>query len=110
MKNLTRKVRRLGVLTGGGDVPGLNAAIKAIVYRAHGLQIDIAGLRAGWEGITFLDRSRSTEDLTFRADVDRTWLNGYVMPLNRRNTHAIERAGGTVLGSTRTNPANVKVA
>ena len=71
---LSSKVKRLGVLTGGGDVPGLNAAIKAIVYRAYGLDIAVAGLRAGWEGIAYLDRSRSIEEQTFRAEDDRTWL------------------------------------
>ena len=46
-------IRTLGVLTGGGDVPGLNAAIKALVYRAERVGICVTGLRAGWEGITY---------------------------------------------------------
>src|SRR5690349_17135215 len=68
---ITNPVRKLGVLTGGGDVPGLNAAIKAVVYRAQSLGIEVLGLRAGWEGITFLDRSRSPAELTYNADDDR---------------------------------------
>jgi 6-phosphofructokinase 1 len=103
------RIRRLGVLTGGGDVPGLNAAIKAIVYRADPLGIEVVGLRAGWEGITFLDRSQPKEALIFREDDERTWDSGYLMPLNRRNTRAIDRVGGTILQSTRSNPANVRV-
>jgi len=102
------RTRRLGVLTGGGDVPGLNAAIKAIVYRAEPLGIEVVGLRAGWEGLTFLDRTRGIDGLTFSTDRPESWASGYLMPLNRLNTRTIDRAGGTVLGSTRTNPAKVK--
>jgi 6-phosphofructokinase 1 len=102
-------IRRLGILTGGGDVPGLNAAIKAIVYRAEPLGIEIMGLRAGWEGIMFLDRGRPRQELIFREEDEGTWDSGYLMPLNRRNTRAIDRAGGTILQSTRSNPANVRV-
>ncbi|HEX9987002.1 MAG TPA: 6-phosphofructokinase [Chloroflexia bacterium] len=104
------KVRRLGVLTGGGDVPGLNAAIKAIAYRAESLGIEVLGLRAGWQGITFLDRARGKDALTFRMEEECTWEHGYLLPLNRLDTRTIDRAGGTVLQSTRTNPARVKVA
>lgn len=103
-------IRRLGVLTGGGDVPGLNAAIKAIAYRAEPLGIEVVGLRFGWEGITYLDRSRSQDELTFRRDNETSWSGGYLLPLDRRNTRTIDRSGGTILGSTRTNPARVKVA
>jgi 6-phosphofructokinase len=109
-KQLSTSVRSLGVLTGGGDVPGLNAAIKALVYRAEGLGIRVLGLREGWAGITYLDRSRSYEQLLFHADDPTTWRSNYVMPLNRLNTRAIDRQGGTILQSTRTNPAKVKVS
>ena len=61
-------VRSIGVLTGGGDVPGLNAAIKALVYRAEPERIRVTGLRSGWEGITFLDRSRGKEHLIFSSE------------------------------------------
>lgn len=107
---LSRPVRALGVLTGGGDVPGLNAAIKALVYRGTTMGVSVLGLRAGWEGITFLDRSRSRDELIFRADQPETWKTGYLMPLDRINTRNIDREGGTILHSTRTNPAKVKVA
>jgi 6-phosphofructokinase 1 len=108
-KLVSDPITRLGVLTGGGDVPGLNAAIKAIVYRAHSMNIEVLGIRKGWEGITFLDRGRSIRELTFRPDDDTTWSLGYLRPLDRANTRTIERAGGTILQSTRTNPARVKV-
>jgi len=102
-------IRSLGVLTGGGDVPGLNAAIKALVYRAETLGIRIMGLRAGWEGITYLDRSRGRDALIFRPEVADTWQSSYLMPLTRLNTRTIDRQGGTILRSTRTNPARVRV-
>jgi 6-phosphofructokinase len=102
-------IRSFGVLTGGGDVPGLNAAIKALVYRAEPLGIQITGLRAGWEGITYLDRSRGRDGLVFRSDDPGTWQHNYLMPLNKLNTRTIDRQGGTILQSTRTNPARVRV-
>lgn len=106
---LTKPVRALGVLTGGGDVPGLNAAIKALVYRAQEMGVSITGLRAGWEGITFLDRAHSREELIFNPNHPQTWENNYLMPLNRLNTRTIDRMGGTILQSTRTNPAHMRV-
>src|SRR6185437_11121682 len=108
-KQLSSKIRSLGVLTGGGDVPGLNAAIKALVYRAEPLGIRVMGLREGWAGITYLDRSRGYDQLLFSSDEPGTWRTNYLMPLNRLNTRTIDRQGGTILQSTRTNPARAKV-
>lgn len=108
-QHTTSPIRALGVLTGGGDVPGLNAAIKAVTYRAETMNISIIGLRAGWEGITYLDRSRKREALIFRPLDPETWQGSYLMPLNRLNTRTIDRQGGTILQSTRTNPARTKV-
>ncbi len=105
----TSPIRTLGVLTGGGDVPGLNTAIKALVYRAEPMGIHVTGLRAGWEGITYLDRARGREGLIFRLDQPSTWQGSYLMPLTRMNTRTIDRQGGTILQSTRTNPANMRV-
>src|SRR6187551_1781001 len=44
--------RRIGILTGGGDVPGLNSVIKSVVYRATDLGYEVLGIRRGWEGLT----------------------------------------------------------
>ncbi len=107
--SVSSPIRSLGVLTGGGDVPGLNVAIKALVYRAETMGIRVMGLRAGWEGITFLDRARGQDALIFREDDANTWKNGYLMPLTRLNTRNIDRQGGTILQSSRTNPANMSV-
>jgi len=105
---ISKPVRALGVLTGGGDVPGLNPAIKAVVYRAETMDIRVVGLRAGWEGITYLDRSRNRDSLIFRPEEPGTWKGSYLMPLTRLNTRSIDREGGTILQSTRTNPARVR--
>ncbi|GHO74143.1 6-phosphofructokinase [Ktedonobacter sp. SOSP1-85] len=103
-------VRSLGVLTGGGDVPGLNVAIKALVYRAEPLGIRVVGIRAGWEGITFLNRSLDKSEIIFREDDRSSWKNGYIMPLSRLNTRDIDRLGGTILHSTRYSPLGTRVA
>ncbi len=106
---LLNPIRSLGVLTGGGDVPGLNAAIKALVYRAEPMGIRVVGLRAGWKGISYLDRSRGIESLIFDEHAPLTWENNYLVPLDRLNTRTIDRQGGTILQSSRTNPAHVRV-
>jgi 6-phosphofructokinase 1 len=91
-------IRRIGILTGGGDVPGLNSVIKGVVYRATemGPEVEVIGFRRGWEGLTNLNLSdpRSRED--------------YVKPLTRANTRTIDRSGGTWLHTSRVNPAQMK--
>lgn len=83
--------KRIGILTGGGDVPGLNPVIKSTVYRASEIGWDVVGIRRGWEGLTNLN-------LVDGADAR------YVRPLTRENTRTIDRTGGTVLHTSRTNP------
>jgi ATP-dependent phosphofructokinase / diphosphate-dependent phosphofructokinase len=89
--------RRIGILTGGGDVPGLNSVIKSVVYRATDLGYEVLGIRRGWEGLTHQRRS---------ADLDPD----YVRILDRINTRTIDRTGGTVLHSSRTNPRKMRAA
>lgn len=97
--------KRIGILTGGGDVPGLNSVIKSAVYRGGELGFEVIGIRRGWEGLTHLDpRSRAAEDATALGSREK-----YVMPLNRANTRTIDRTGGTFLHSSRTNPSKMKV-
>ncbi len=107
---ISKPISSIGVLTGGGDVPGLNVAIKALVYRAENMGIRVMGLRAGWEGITYLDRARGLDALIFRDEDPATWKSSYLMPLERLNTRNIDRQGGTILQSSRTNPANTRVS
>jgi ATP-dependent phosphofructokinase / diphosphate-dependent phosphofructokinase len=87
--------KRIGILTGGGDVPGLNSVIKTVAYRSSENDIEVVGLRRGWEALTNLN----LEDPNSRRR--------YVMALDRENTRTIDRRGGTVLHSSRTNPAKM---
>ena len=52
--------RRIGILTGGGDVPGLNAVIKSVVYRGAELGCEVTGIRRGWEGLTHVNLNDQT--------------------------------------------------
>jgi ATP-dependent phosphofructokinase / diphosphate-dependent phosphofructokinase len=88
--------KRTGILTGGGDVPGLNSVIKFVVYRGAELGCEVIGIRRGWEGLTHLDLN----DPVSKAQ--------YILPLNRENTRTIDRTGGTFLHSSRTNPTQMK--
>jgi len=89
------RIRRIGVLTGGGDVPGLNSVIKSLVYRSTELGYAVLGIRRGWEGLTHQRPG---------AELDPA----YVMPLDRINTRTIDRTGGTVLHTSRTNPRRTR--
>jgi len=89
-------VKRIGLLTGGGDVPGLNSVIKSATYRSSENDIEILGLRRGWEALTHLN----ADDPASRAH--------YVTQLTRENTRTIDRHGGTVLHTSRTNPAKIR--
>jgi 6-phosphofructokinase 1 len=88
--------KRIGILTGGGDVPGLNAVIKSVTYRARDNQIDVLGLRRGWEALTHLDVG------------DPASTERYVVSLDKENTRTIDRHGGTMLHSSRTNPSKMQ--
>lgn len=90
-----RDTDKIGVLTGGGDVPGLNSVIKSVVYRASEMGHSVTGIRKGWEGLTHLDWAQEDDPR-------------YARPLTRENTRAIDRTGGTVLHTSRTNPLRVK--
>ncbi len=88
--------KRIGILTGGGDVPGLNSVIKTVTYRSSENDIEVVGLRRGWEGLTHLNLD------------DPASKRRYVIPLDRENTRTIDRHGGTVLHSSRTNPSKMQ--
>jgi ATP-dependent phosphofructokinase / diphosphate-dependent phosphofructokinase len=87
--------KRIGILTGGGDVPGLNSVIKEVTYRATENCCEVIGIRRGWEGLTHLNI----------AD-ERSRIH-YILPLTRENTRTIDRYGGTILHSSRTNPSKM---
>ena len=90
------KRRRIGILTGGGDVPGLNSVIKSVVYRGWENGVEVVGVRKGFEGLTHVD----LDDPQSRAR--------YVIELNRENTRTIDRFGGTILHSSRVGPSKVR--
>jgi len=87
--------RRIGILTGGGDVPGLNSVIKSVVYRSTELGYEVLGIRRGWQGLTHLRRG---------SDLDRD----HAVPLDQANTRTIDRTGGTMTHTSRTKPARMK--
>lgn len=90
---------RIAVLTGGGDVPGLNPAIKAIVNRAMDNGYEVFGVRRGWAGLLEYDLAREPRD---------NW--NFVAPLDRGAVRRIDRTGGTFLHTSRTNPGRVKAS
>ena len=85
---------KIGILTGGGDVPGLNPVIKSVVYRGSEMGGEVIGIRRGWEGLTHMNPA---------DEVD----SKYIRRLTRENTRTIDRSGGTVLHTSRTNPRRV---
>jgi 6-phosphofructokinase len=93
--------RRIGILTGGGDVPGLNSVIKSVVYNATEIGCDVIGIRRGWQGLTHMKRA---DTLAPAGRLD----NDFIRPLDRSNTRAIDRTGGTVLHTSRTNPSKMR--
>ena len=88
---------RIGVLTGGGDVPGLNPCIKAIVYRAVDEGYEVLGIRRGWAGLLYYN----PDDPTSHGEC--------IMPLDKARVRTIDRTGGTFLHTSRTNPSRVAI-
>ena len=89
---------RIGILTGGGDVPGLNPCIKAVVNRVAGDGHEVIGLRRGWGGLTSID-----------PDDPQTVEDNAVL-LTPNLVRTVDRTGGTFLHTSRTNPAKMKAS
>jgi len=87
---------RIGILTGGGDVPGLNPCIKAVVNRAEDAGMEVIGIRNGWGGL-----------LNYNPDEPADGAS-CVEPLTKADVRTIDRYGGTHLHTSRTNPAKVR--
>jgi ATP-dependent phosphofructokinase / diphosphate-dependent phosphofructokinase len=87
---------RIGILTGGGDVPGLNPCIKAVVNRAIDAGMEVVGLRRGWGSLL----NYNPDDPSDRAE--------WIQPLSQADVRTIDRYGGTHLHTSRTNPGRVK--
>lgn len=87
---------KIGILTGGGDVPGLNPCIKAVVNRAVEEGHTVMGIRRGWGGL-----------LNFNPD-DPEGNKKWLMTLDKKAVRTVDRTGGTFLHTSRTNPGKVK--
>ncbi|RIK56315.1 MAG: phosphofructokinase [Chloroflexi bacterium] len=87
---------RIGILTGGGDVPGLNPCIKAVVYRAVDEGHEVVGIRRGWGGLLELNTD------------DQESIAHNTIRLDKNVVRTIDRTGGTFLHTSRTNPGKVR--
>ncbi|HSN57504.1 MAG TPA: ATP-dependent 6-phosphofructokinase [Candidatus Sulfomarinibacteraceae bacterium] len=94
MANLKKRKGTIGILTGGGDVPGLNPAIRAVTVRALREGYRVLGIRRGWAGLIDLDR-------------DDKGPYELVMDLTEEVVNKVGRTGGTFLHTSRTRPSHV---
>jgi 6-phosphofructokinase 1 len=91
-----KRKSRIAILTGGGDVPGLNPCIKTLVYRAASEGIQVLGIRRGWAGLlAYSPDTPDTPDLSFKC----------YQELTAPEVRTIDRSGGTYLHTSRTNPS-----
>jgi len=98
MANIKTKSGVIGILTGGGDVPGLNPAIRAVTVRALREGYRVIGLRRGWAGLIDTIRDEKADN-----------SNNYQV-LTEEIVNRAGRTGGTFLHSSRTRPSSVKKA
>jgi 6-phosphofructokinase 1 len=87
---------KIGILTGGGDVPGLNPCIKVMVHRAIDAGHEVVGIRRGWAGLLYYDLGGPVQQPE------------WIIPLNKNTVRTIDRFGGTFLHTSRTNPSKVR--
>ena len=78
-------IKRVGILTGGGDCPGLNPTIRGVVYRAQDYDYEVYGIQEGWKGL----------------------IKGEINPLTLSEVEEIIDLGGTILGTSRLNPYKI---
>ncbi len=96
MSNIQRRKGIIGILTGGGDVPGLNPAIRAVTVRALREGYQVVGIRRGWSGLINMTRDRSADE------------NVWYQVLTEEIVNKAGRTGGTFIHTSRTNPMSVK--
>ncbi len=95
MANLKNKKGVIGILTGGGDVPGLNPAIRAITIRAIKEGYRVIGIRRGWAGLIEMTRDKEADN------------QEYYTELTEEIVDRVGRTGGTFLHTSRTRPSSV---
>jgi len=95
---MAKKKGRIGILTGGGDVPGLNPAIRAVTIRALREGYEVVGLRRGWAGIVDVVRDKKTDN------------SNNVMTLSEEVVNKAGRTGGTFLHTSRTRPSHMTLS
>lgn len=94
---MSKRIKKIAILTGGGDVPGLNVAIKQVVRRALEHGIEVVGFRRGWRGV-----------VEYRPG-DEAWnLEHCYVPLTWNRVRTIDRTGGTFLHTSRVNPVRMR--
>ena len=93
-----RKKGTIGILTGGGDVPGLNPAIRAITIRALREGYQVIGLRKGWSGISEVIRDKDADN------------SEHFIVLSEQIVNKAGRTGGTFLHTSRVNPSRMSLA
>src|ERR1700704_2546220 len=81
-KTMTHQLERIGILTGGGDCPGINAVLRAVVRRALLDQVTVLGIKNGWLGLIYCE----------------------IELLTRQSVLGILPRGGTIIGTSRVNP------
>jgi ATP-dependent phosphofructokinase / diphosphate-dependent phosphofructokinase len=96
MANVNKKKGRIGILTGGGDVPGLNPAIRAVTFRALREGYEVFGIRRGWAGVVDMVRDEKYDN------------SDNFQQLTEEVANRAGRTGGTLLHSSRTNPQRVR--
>lgn len=98
MSTLKNKKGVIGILTGGGDVPGLNPAIRAVTIRARREGYEVIGLKRGWAGLIEIDRSKGADNSHCFVKLDENIVN------------KIGRTGGTFLHSSRTRASHIPLS
>lgn len=96
MAQVNKKKGTIGILTGGGDVPGLNPAIRAVTIRALREGYQVIGLRKGWSGITEIVRDKNADN------------SEHFLMLTEQIVNKAGRTGGTFLHTSRVNPSRIK--
>lgn len=94
MAQIRRKKGVIGILTGGGDVPGLNPAIRAVTIRAVREGFKVVGLRNGWKGLVYMLRGKKAHDECYQE-------------LTEEIVNRVGRTGGTFLHTSRTRPSHI---